>query len=393
MSNEITELPAPDSALTIYSQPMGLDPWLEKIRAEVSGHVPDVKTKKGRDHIASLAFKVRKSKTALDGLGKKLVDDLKDVPKRIDAERKRVRETLDALADQVRKPLTDWEDAEEARIEAHKDRILCMQEYTQEASTYQVDFLRDRIQYLTAMQVDQSWEEFEAEAHRVKASTLAALNSALTKALAYEAEQAELARLRAEAAAREQQEREECIAREAAERARREEEAKAQAEREAVIRREQEAKAAAERRELELRLQAEQAERAAAKAEADRIAAEQRAERERVQAIDEAERQKVIANEREAKAKEDAEKAAAQALVDAKAREEAAAQRERDRIATEKAAADAETKRREADKKHRASVNRAAMEAFVAGGMTEDAAKMAVTLIAKGAIPAVKVSY
>lgn len=382
MSNEITELPAPDSALTIYSQPMGLDPWLEKIRAEVSGHVPDVKTKKGRDHIASLAFKVRKSKTALDGLGKKLVDDLKDVPKRIDAERKRVRETLDALADQVRKPLTDWEDAEEARIEAHKDRILCMQEYTQEASTYQVDFLRDRILYLTAMKVDQSWEEFEPEAHRVKASTLGALNSALAKALAYESEQAELGRLRAEAAAREQQEREERIAREAAERARREEEAKAQAEREAVIRREQEAKAAAERRELELQLIAEQAKANAAKAESDRMAAAQEAERQKAEAI-----------KREAKAKEDAEKAAAQALIDAKAREEAAAQRERDRIAAEKAAADAETKHREADKKHRASVNRAAMEAFVAGGMIEDAAKMAVTLIAKGAIPAVKVSY
>jgi len=382
MSNEITELPAPDTALTIYSQPIGLDPWLEKIRAEVSGHVPDVKTKKGRDHIASLAFKVRKSKSALDGLGKKLVDDLKDVPKRIDSERKRVRETLDALAEQVRKPLTDWEAAEEARIEAHKDRILCMQEYTQEASTYQVDFLRDRIQYLTAMTVDQSWEEFEAEAHRVKASTLEALNSALTKALAYEAEQAELARLRAESAAREQQEREERIAREAADRARREEEAKAQAEREAVIRREQEAKAASERRELELRLQAEQAQAAAAKAESDRMAAAQEAERQKAEAI-----------KREAKAKEDAEKAAAQALIDAKDREDAAAQRERDRIAAEKAAADAETKRREADKKHRAAINRAAMEAFVAGGMTEDAAKMAVTLIAKGVISNVKISY
>ncbi|PJI51709.1 hypothetical protein CTI14_54980, partial [Methylobacterium radiotolerans] len=52
--------------------------------------------------IASLAFKVRKVKTALDGIGKDQVDRLKEIPKKIDAERKRMRETLDALADEVR---------------------------------------------------------------------------------------------------------------------------------------------------------------------------------------------------------------------------------------------------------------------------------------------------
>ena len=36
---------------------------------------------------------------------------------------------------------------------------------------------------------------------------------------------------------------------------------------------------------------------------------------------------------------------------------------------------------------------RAALDAFVAGGMTEECAKLAVTLIAKKAIPAVSISY
>lgn len=45
------------------------------------------------------------------------------------------------------------------------------------------------------------------------------------------------------------------------------------------------------------------------------------------------------------------------------------------------------------DTKHKAAINRAAMEAFIAGGMPEECAKMAVTLIAKARIPNVKISY
>ncbi len=37
--------------------------------------------------------------------------------------------------------------------------------------------------------------------------------------------------------------------------------------------------------------------------------------------------------------------------------------------------------------------NRAALDAFVTGGMTEECAKLAVTLIAKKAIPAVSITY
>lgn len=48
---------------------------------------------------------------------------------------------------------------------------------------------------------------------------------------------------------------------------------------------------------------------------------------------------------------------------------------------------------READLEHKKSINRAALEAFVAGGMNEECAKQAVTLIAQRKIPAVTISY
>jgi colicin import membrane protein len=362
-TTELAELPPQETALEVYSKPNGLEPWLDRIRAEVSGHVPDLKTKKGRDAIASLAFKVRKVKTALDGLGKEQVDRLKEIPKKIDAERLRMRTVLDALADDVRRPLTEWEQAEDDRVQRHKDAIEGIVSLAIDSGE-SVESIRAAISAAEAIAIGPEWEEFEPEAARAKDKALTGLRDRLVAREKYDAEQAELARLRAEVAAREQKEREERIAREAAEQTQREAEARAQAEREAVIRREQETKAAADRRELELKLQAEQAEKAAAQAKADKIAAEQRAEQDRLAAI-----------EREKQAVEAARQAEIKRQADAKAAEEA------------------EAARREADKAHKGKVNRAALSAFVQGGMTEECAKLAVTLIAKGEIPAVAIKY
>lgn len=352
-TNELIVLPPKETALQVYSSPQGLDPYLAKIKEELDAFVPDVSTKKGRDAIASIAYKVAKGKTALDNIGKDLVAELKDVPKKIDAERKRMRDLMDQWKEEIRKPLTDWEEAEEARQARHKAGIEWFQLRAKEYHDLDLQELRASLAEVDGKPVDQAWEEFEAEAHRAKAKAVEALTAAVAAREKHEAEQAELAKLRAEAAAREQKDREERIAREAAERAQREAEAKAQAEREATIKREADAQAAAERRELELKLAAE------------------RAEREKAEAI-----------QREQQAKADAERQAAEAV--------AAEQR---RVAAQAAADAKEAERRERDKAHKTAVNRAALDAFVQGGMTEECAKLAVTLIAKKAIPAVSITY
>lgn len=101
----------PVNALAIFTTPEKVDPILEAIRKVVSEFEPDVTTAKGRKEIASIAHKVAQSKTYLDGIGKKLTDEYKEIPKKIDANRKRIRDELDALKDEVRRPLTEWEDA------------------------------------------------------------------------------------------------------------------------------------------------------------------------------------------------------------------------------------------------------------------------------------------
>ncbi|MGF6595091.1 hypothetical protein [Pseudomonas sp. 2835] len=364
---ELIVAPPQETALAVYSAEKGLEPWLNQIRVKIDEFlavVPDLKTVKGRKEIASMAYEVARTKTAIENKGKELSAEQKKVPGRIDAERKRVWDILESWQKEVRKPLDDWQAAEDARVDGHNNAIAHLKLHAEALEGITAEDLADRIAKVEAIALGEQWQEFEAEAARAKDDSLKVLRAALAARQQYEAEQAELARLRAEAEAREQKEREERIAREAAERARIEAEQKAQAEREATQRRELEAKATADRRELELKLQAEQAERARAQAEADRVATEQRAEQERQAAA------------------QRAEQAAEQARIDERRRaDDAAAEILRQQQA------------RERDEAHRRSINRAALEAFIAGGMPEACAKQAVTLIAQRKIPNVSISY
>ncbi|KES23124.1 phage protein [Pseudomonas sp. AAC] len=350
-ATEIALVPK-ENALQVYSAENGLDPYLQQIRTEIDAFDPDVSTRKGREAIASIAHKVARSKTALDNIGKELVADLKEVPKKIDAERKRMRDLLDAWKDEVRRPLTEWEEAEAARVARLEGIVQNLRDRAQVGDASAADIQND-IDILDSYKVDSTLEEFEAEAHRVKAASLATLREALAVRQKYEAEQAELERLRAEAAAREQKEREERIAREAAEAERLAAERRAQEERDATTRREAEAKAAAERRELELKLQAEQAER-------EKVEAQRRAE---------------------------------QAERDAQARAEAAAAAERQRQADEQARIQAETEAREKDRAHKAKIMGEAKDALISMNISEELAKAIILKIARREVPNVTINF
>lgn len=363
MSNEIAVLPAKENALTVYTADKGLDPFLAQIRAEIDSFVPDVTTKKGRDAIASIAYKVAKSKTALDNLGKDLVAELKDVPRKIDAERKRMRDTLDAWKDEVRKPLTDFELAEEARIAKHEANIKWFNDHLDNTSVDSLELI-GKIALCKSMPVDESYEEFESRAHKVKGSVLRSLNIALDDIKKREEEQAELARLRAEAAQREQKEREERIAREAAENARIAAEREAQSERERL---------AAIQRELDMEKQR----------------AIEAAEREKIEAEKLALAQQLAAEQAAAKAKQDAIDAAERAERDKQAAIEAERKRQADAAESERLAAE----QREKNKAHAKKINNEILQDFMAQGLSEDCAKTAITAMAKGLVRNVKVIY
>ncbi|WP_043301045.1 hypothetical protein [Pseudomonas sp. M47T1] len=371
---ELAAVPPKETALTVFSTVKGLEPWLLQVRLKVDEFqkvLPDLKTKKGRDAYASMAHQIAKSKTALEAVGKEISAQQKEIPKKIDAERKRVWDLLESWQKEVRKPLDEWEAAETARKDRHVDAIQAMRDAVEEAGPLDAAQIQAAIEEMEARVIDESWEEFVTEAAQVKDQCLLALRNHLKARQVYEAEQAELARLRAEAEARAKADHEAAIAREAAERAQREADERAAAERAAAAKREQDLldQAAAQQREaenqrLQLQLQAEQAERQAAQAEADRLAAIQAAEIARIEA------------------EKNAERAAEQARLDEQRRQQAAA----DELVRQQQA-------RERDEAHRRNINRAALDAFVAGGMPEACAKQAVTLIAQRKIPAIAITY
>lgn len=247
-------------ALRIFTEPGALDPILNQIQIETLRIAPDISTAKGRKEIASVAYRVAQAKTYIDGIGKDLVAEMKEIPKRVDASRKTARDFLDELKDKVRQPLDAWE-AEQARIEAEKRAA-------EEAAAL-------------AKQVEHDHEIallMNAEFDRQREAAKAAAEQART-------------------------EREHQIAREAAERAQREAEIKARAEREAAQRAIVEA-------EVKAKIARAEAEAAMAKAEADAAAAVERAEREKQQAIEDERRR--AAAEVERKRLEDAARAADQ---------------------------------------------------------------------------------
>ena len=124
----------PTTAVALFTEGQGVAELLADIRQKATSLVPDITTAKGRKEIASVAHAVARTKTYLDGLGKELTDQYKEIPKRIDANRKTLRDTLDTLKDEVRAPLTQYEAAEEARVAALQSRLARLNELGSSAS-------------------------------------------------------------------------------------------------------------------------------------------------------------------------------------------------------------------------------------------------------------------
>jgi hypothetical protein len=336
--------------------PGGVQDILDKITREVRSAQTDISTKAGREAVASLAYKVARSKTALDEMGKTLVADWKTKSAAVDAERRTIREKLDELKDEVRKPLTDWENAEKQRIADHEDAIVSIERMTQFDGPVSAADIKCRIDAL-ANRTPRQWQEFVQRASESSLRVGKALEDMHDIAVKREAEAAELARFRAEQIAREQKERDDKIAAEAAERARIEAETKAKRE----------------------------ADEAAAKAETER----KRVEQERADAIARAERAEADRKAAAAKAEQDAKDAA-----EAAERKQAAAiEAERKRIADDAAREARETTAREANIKHRTKINNEVLAALEQILPSKDLAKAVVTAIAKGEIPHTRIGY
>ena len=301
-SIDLIVLPPRDTALEVFSGDFDatIAPFLLTIQSAVEAFKADVSTEEGRKAITSFDYRLARSKTALDAAGKAVVDGLKEeLSKKIDANRRRVRLQIEAWQKEVREPLDEWEEADRKRRAKHIETIRLIQQMSLVDYGTDSNTLRQKIDFALAIDVGPKLEEFEEEARVARESALSGLRKALADREAWEAQEAENARLRAIVAAQE--------AKAAAERAERwAEEKKAREEQEARDRdiREAEAKRQREHQDALAAAQAAQAEaeRKIREAESARVLAELSAK----EAAAEAERR--MREEAEAQAQREFEK-------------------------------------------------------------------------------------
>lgn len=332
MSNELVVIENVE-LVPFFTKGENLDSILEKIEKEMLSFVAgDLSVKKNRDAVKAMVTKVTSSKTYLEKHGKELAAEYKEIPKQIDANRKKTKDFLTELQAKVRQPLTEWEE-EDKRIKAEEAARIESEKIKAEIeSDHEVALLMD--------------EKFNRE-----------LADKLAEEIRLEKEQQEKIE-------KERVEREARIA----------EEARLKAEQEAKLREEN-----LERERLAAIEREEQAKR-------DAIAAEERAKSQ----AEEAERQRVIAAE---KAKQDAIDSENKRLADieqTKRDAEAKAERERQfeiqRKEAEEKQISEDKAQREADEAHASKVMTQTKESIMAIGLSEEDAKKVTLALKNGKI-------
>lgn len=390
------DIQVPKAADVAEKVKAGYEDIYKKLEAERADVPNTVETKADREKIKSLAYKISQTKVALKKRTIGMIEDHKSIVKAVTSERTAMESKMDAWRDEVRAPLTEWEEADKARVQKVEDAFNFIHgiksnphdgvDYADMTSD-QISALSEKIKSTMPADVE-LFDELAEKYDGLAAQTILDLNERADRLKDQEAERAELEKMRAEKAAREEADR---IAAEE----------KAEADRIAALKAEQakrdaeaEARAkAAAAEELEREKQrADEAEERRKQIEASRIAyeAEEKKRRDEADAREAAERERFAA---EAEKKRLADIEAERMASEARARQavederERAAEVERQRVIAEE--------KRLADEKHVDAINTAIKQALslTTPGATMFDIDSIVSAIAAGKIPHVKITY
>lgn len=317
---------------------------LAKFKSQYVGVVYDLTDPEKEKEAKSDRLAIGKVIASLDRKHDEIKAPFKEKVDLIDAERKRIKDGLLEVQNGIKDQIKEHEQkiADHAEMLGNKVQAIYDLGEFGEFEKPDSESLKARLIALKEIEIDDSYEFRKADATLAEVDTVKKLSAMLAEALKYEAEQAELERLRKEEEARKQAEHEERIKREAAEQA---------------------------------------------KAEAERIA-----EQARLDAEAEA--------KRKLEAAEKAKRQAEQAKIAAENAAKVAAEKERERIEKERQEAEAKAeKERQADEAkkakqtHRAKIHKEAKKSLVNIGLSDDVATDIVTAIKDGLIKHIKVEY
>lgn len=228
----------------------------------------DIATEKQRTELKRFARPLQKLRTGIEARAKELTGATKRKIAAIDAEKRRLVQIVGGIEDEVLAPLTAWEREEEERKTRLAGIVKSLGEHVVNAIYPTIASLEETIAELESFDVS-TMQEYRVGAESAIAASLKVLKPELERRKIAEANEAELAKLRAEAAERAEKDRlaeAARLAREAAEREARESVARAERERLEAVERAEKAEAD--------KLAAVEAERKRQEAEAARVKSE-----------------------------------------------------------------------------------------------------------------------
>ena len=357
-------LPSPDTVRENFKA--GFGGVIAKVDKEIAAMKADASTKEGREKLVSLAYKISKTKTGLEKRAIELADPQKKIVKAIDEERKFMRDELDKRRDNVRAPVTAWEEKEKKRQEMSDQAFDFLYKWKSyelngkplaDMGSAEVEGFMKSIEPLIPADPKVFGDDLEDYEALVR-QTLVDISARIERLKSEERDREELAKLRAE---REEREAAEAKARAEQEEAERlsAQKAKLAKEAEDKAKREAEETVQAERR------KAEAAKQAQAQAEADKAQAE-------------------------ANAKASAEMAAKQAEEE----KQRAIQAERNRQEQEALAAKEEERRRAADLKLRKSIHDEIISDLIEfSSITRTVAERVLQAMDDGTVRNIKINY
>ena len=169
----------------------GLQPILEEMAVKARSFKFDVETKKGREDIASLAYKISRSKTFIENKAKDHVAEMKAKIKPVDDMRIAASKYCDSLRDEIKAPLVKWEATEAERvgkIQKSLDAVKNLHVVPFGTTAEQLQIRIDKLKAPTTV----DWMEFEEEYKQSRDLSLQLLEQQHKTRVQYEADQAEL---------------------------------------------------------------------------------------------------------------------------------------------------------------------------------------------------------
>lgn len=161
--------------------------------------VADPLTKEGASQIKSCARQIASVKKRIDDIGKDVVAELKKMPGQIDANRRNLRERLEALQDDIRRPVTEIENRED-----EIDRIKGIHLRLANASSEEIARELESVKKIPL--TEEKWHESLEKAKAAVDGEAKALVLLMDTAMKRENEEAERRAAEAEKRAREAQE-------------------------------------------------------------------------------------------------------------------------------------------------------------------------------------------